>query len=117
MKNLADRIIVMYLGHIVELTTAEKLFSHPMHPYTKLLIDSILIPDPKQNKKEEQLKSIEKNTKIKENKPEGTLTQNKKNQGCCFQHRCNKFIDQCLYQKPLLTELEKEHFVACFNPN
>lgn len=113
-KNLADRIMVMYLGNIVELTTAEKLFSHPMHPYTKLLINSILIPDPKQNKKEEELKSIKEN---KENNQEVKLTQNKKIQGCCFQHRCNKFTEECLNKKPELKELEKDHLVACFNPD
>lgn len=102
-KNLADRIMVMYLGSIVELTTADKLFAHPMHPYTKLLIDSILIPDPKQNKNEEISKQEKK--------------QERKTKGCCFQNRCNKFTKECLNKKPELKELEKDHFVACFNPD
>lgn len=102
-KNIADRVIVMYLGNIVELATSKELFDHPMHPYTKLLINSILIPDPKYNK-EIDVKEI--------NKSEINIFDEV---GCPFKNRCDKATKKCFNEKPKLEEIEKGHLVACFN--
>ena len=107
-KNIADRVIVMYLGNIVELTTSKKIFEHPMHPYTKLLINSILIPDPKYHINKENLEPSK-------NKYNDISSIENSDIGCPFKNRCNKVTKECLNKKPELKEIEEGHFVACFN--
>ncbi|MBP5301537.1 MAG: ABC transporter ATP-binding protein [Bacilli bacterium] len=101
-KYIADRTVVMYLGKIVEIATSEKLFKNPLHPYTKLLIDSILAPEIK-NKKDF------KNISINDNFPSpfDNIT------GCPFKSRCPKAKKECGENLPKLKEVEKDHFVAC----
>ncbi len=54
-KYFSDRIAVMYYGHIVELTTSDELFKHPLHPYTKSLLSAIPLPDPNYEKKRKRI--------------------------------------------------------------
>ena len=54
-KYFSDRIAVMYYGKIVELTTSDELFAHPLHPYTKSLLSAIPLPDPRYEKKRKRI--------------------------------------------------------------
>ncbi len=97
--QLADRIGVMYAGHIVEIAPVHDIFKNPLHPYTRLLIDST--------------------PSIKTRKPlavtEG-VTHNMRNAppGCAYQLRCPYVMDECRVVFPPLREVAPEHFVACY---
>lgn len=101
-KHISDRIAVMYLGTMVELTESEELYANPLHPYTKALLSAIPIPDPDV---EEERKRIMLNGEIPSpiNPPAG----------CRFAGRCAYATDRCRSEMPALKEQEKGHFVAC----
>ncbi|WLR49676.1 dipeptide ABC transporter ATP-binding protein [Bacillus tianshenii] len=99
-KHISDRIAVMYLGSIVELTTKERLFQNPLHPYTKALLSSIPIEHPKQSKERIILK---KDFPSPSNPPSG----------CKFHTRCPLATDICKEKVPTWEEKEAEHYVAC----
>ncbi|MEA4892020.1 MAG: oligopeptide/dipeptide ABC transporter ATP-binding protein [Peptococcaceae bacterium] len=101
-KHISTDIIVMYLGMCVEKAPAEKLFEHPMHPYTKALLDAIPVP----NLSSRKMKSIIKG--------EVTSPVNPK-PGCRFAARCPYVKDECMQEKLELKEVEKDHFVACIH--
>ncbi|MCG5102193.1 ABC transporter ATP-binding protein [Oceanobacillus alkalisoli] len=103
-KHVSDRIAVMYLGKIVELTTKEKLFMNPMHPYTEGLLSAIPIPDPTERK--EQRKLLEGDIPDPVNPPTG----------CKFHPRCPYKTEICSRIEPEFTEKEVGHFVACHHP-
>lgn len=99
-RHIADRVAVMYLGKIVELADNNELYSHPLHPYTELLLLAIPIPDPTTKKKRIIL--------------EGDLPSPiDLPPGCPFYSRCPKRIDICNKVEPELRELYPNHFVAC----
>lgn len=101
-KYISDRVAVMYLGKIVEITTSDNLYKNPRHPYTKALLSSVPIADPKieANKKRIKLKNeLGSDVNIKA--------------GCKFQNRCMYSKEICSLEEPLLNEKEKNHFVAC----
>ncbi len=100
-KHISNRIAVMYLGQIVELTRSEQLFQNPAHPYTKALLAAIPVPDPDRPRKKMLLKG-----------EVGVTALN--NQGCCFSSRCPSVMDVCLHQEPPLLEIEPEHYAKCF---
>jgi oligopeptide/dipeptide ABC transporter ATP-binding protein len=98
---MADKISVMYLGGIVEHGSVEQIFSNPLHPYTKALISSIPIPDPKV-KREKQI-------------PQGEIPSAiKPPPGCRFNPRCPYSFDRCRVEEPKLIEVEPGHLVSCF---
>lgn len=105
-KHVSDRIIVMYLGHIVESAPAEDIYDNPLHPYTKSLMDAIPIPDPKIEKERKQ-----KRSQIKGEIPSPILTP----AGCPFCNRCPYATEKCREEAPSLREATKNHFVACHN--
>ena len=100
--DIADNIAVMYLGRVIEITSKEKLFSEPKHPYTCLLIESI----PKIGlSKDQRLSTIEGNVPI---------PLNLKNE-CGFFSRCPKKIDGlCNRGIPELNKISEDHKVSCF---
>ena len=98
MAQLADRLAVMYAGHMVEIAPVEIIYKEPLHPYTRLLIDSI--PSIKERK---PLKLTEGITHDLRNPPPG----------CIFQERCPEVMDVCRSVKPPLRELKPRQFVAC----
>ena len=101
-KHISDRIIVLYLGNIVEIAESKKLFSCPKHPYTQKLIAAVPIPDPR----------IEKNKKIE--LLEGELPSPlHPPSGCVFSTRCPKVQNDCYKEKPKLIALSNNHQVAC----
>ncbi len=99
-KYLCDRVAVMYLGHIVELSSTNKLFSNPMHPYTQALISAIPVMDPLADKEKILL---EGDIPSPVNPPAG----------CRFHTRCRMAEDKCSQEVPELREMEDGHFVAC----
>ncbi|MGK5091208.1 dipeptide ABC transporter ATP-binding protein [Deltaproteobacteria bacterium TL4] len=101
-KVISDRIAVMYLGRVVELTDAETIYHAPFHPYTQALISSIPIPDPKLKKKKIILTG---------DVPSPLCPPS----GCHFHTRCPIAKDLCKIQIPTLEPVDKtqEHWVAC----
>lgn len=99
-KHISDRICVMYLGKIVEVSEKNELYSNPLHPYTKALLSAIPIPDP-EAKRERIILEGDVPTPI--NPPTG----------CRFHTRCQYAMPICSRQEPILKDTGNEHFVAC----
>lgn len=101
-KHISDRIAVMYLGTLVELTASETLYDKPMHPYTQALLSAIPIPDPDIEESRERIKL------------EGDIPSPiDPSAGCRFAGRCRMACDRCRQEAPALREIEDGHFVAC----
>jgi oligopeptide transport system ATP-binding protein len=99
-KHISDRVGVMYLGRLVEITESEKLYENPLHPYTRALLDSIPIPDPDVKKDRELLSG---DLPSPSNPP----------LGCAFHTRCKDCMDICKTSRPEMKEVEPGHFAAC----
>ena len=98
---IADRIMVMYLGRIVETGPANTIFNHPLHPYAKALISAVPIPDVHQQRKEVLLQG---NVPSPINVPSG----------CSFHTRCPEMKNEiCKREVPPLKKIDEEHYVAC----
>ena len=102
-KHISDRIAVMYLGALVEISTKDEIFSHPAHPYTKSLLSAVPSTDPTV-KKERILLNGDIPSPI--NIPNG----------CRFHTRCYKAKKICEEQSPELKDLGGNHRCACFFP-
>ena len=101
-RYISDRIAVMYAGRIVEIGEAKAIYEDPQHPYTKMLLDSVLVPLP-DNERLEHVTPITGDTV-------GSATQI---EGCPFAKRCPRVQEMCEKKNPILSEIEQEHFVAC----
>ena len=101
-KHVSDRILVMYLGEVVEESGADELYAQPLHPYTKALISAIPIPDPKVERARQRI-VIEGQVPSPVDPPAG----------CRFAGRCPRACDRCRESKPELKELAPGHRVAC----
>ncbi len=101
-KHVSDRILVMYLGEVVEESGADELYAQPLHPYTKALISAIPIPDPKVERARQRI-VIEGQVPSPVDPPAG----------CRFAGRCPRACDRCRESKPELRELAPGHRVAC----
>ncbi|MBN8234229.1 ATP-binding cassette domain-containing protein [Halobacillus kuroshimensis] len=101
-QHISDRIGVMYLGHLVELTTSDQLYKKPLHPYTKALLSAIPIPDPDLEDEREQM-IIEGEIPSPIDPPSG----------CVFRTRCPAAMDRCAKEVPKWQEVESGHHVAC----
>lgn len=101
-KHISDRIGVMYLGNMVEMTASEKLYESPKHPYTQALLSAIPVPDPDLEKSRER-SIIEGDVPSPINPPSG----------CVFRTRCPVEKEVCAKQKPTWQEVDSGHFVAC----
>ncbi|KLV22501.1 ABC transporter ATP-binding protein [Niallia circulans] len=101
-KQISDRIGVMYLGNLVELTDSKALYSNPLHPYTQALLSAIPIPDPDIEDKRERII-------LKGELPSPVDPPS----GCVFRTRCPHAMDICANKKPDWQERENGHFVAC----
>ncbi|WP_449479115.1 ABC transporter ATP-binding protein [Streptomyces abikoensis] len=104
-RHVSDRIAVMYLGKLVELTDRTSLYTKPMHPYTKALLSAVPVPDPKRRAKRERIL-------LKGDVPSPISPP----AGCRFHTRCWKATDVCKVQEPPLLALEAGHQVACHHP-
>ena len=100
-KYISDRVAVMYLGHIVELSSAKDLFDSPLHPYTEALLSAIPTTDVSDDKKEMII--LEGDIPSPINPP----------QGCKFNTRCRDCMEVCKEIQPELVEIRPGQFVAC----
>jgi peptide/nickel transport system ATP-binding protein len=99
---IADRVAVMYLGHLVELAPTEALFDRPRHPYTEVLLDALPIADPSQRSS-------------KQDKVQGEIPfLGDRPSGCPFHTRCRYAQDRCRAEKPVLRAVGGQgHSAAC----
>ncbi|WP_417691649.1 ABC transporter ATP-binding protein [Roseibium sp.] len=102
-RHIADRVIVMYLGHIIEQGPAEVLFSNPRHPYTEALLSAIPLPDPVAERSKKRV-LLEGDLPSPLNPPKG----------CPFVTRCPIREERCAEAKPQLVPDENNREVACF---
>ena len=101
-KHISDRIAVMYLGKIVELGPAAKVFEHPLHPYSKALVSAVPIPDPVREKQRERI--ILAGDPPSPMNPPG---------GCPFHPRCPYAIADCAHIVPALENFDENRQASC----
>lgn len=101
-RHIADRVAVMYLGKIAELSPRDDLYARPLHPYAEALLSAVNEPDPVQAAKRRRI-ILKGDVPSPANPP----------QGCNFSTRCPKVMDICRSVKPDLAEVEPQRFVAC----
>ena len=104
-KHISDRVAVMYLGRVVELTESEKLYETPLHPYTQALLSAIPVPDPTIEAKRKRI-ILEGDVPSPVNPPPG----------CNFNPRCWKAQAICREVIPPLEEKQRSHYAACHFP-
>jgi peptide/nickel transport system ATP-binding protein len=103
-KNVSDRVVVMYLGKMCEIAPSDALYEAPAHPYTDLLLKSIPVPDPTVQPDPEG--------RIKGEIPSPLFPPS----GCRFRTRCPFAQERCAAEEPQLRDLGGGHFVACHYP-
>jgi oligopeptide transport system ATP-binding protein len=101
-RNISDRVAVMYLGKIVEITDSDEIYTNPLHPYTIALLSAVPIPDPKVDRTRKRI-ILRGDVPSPINPPKG----------CRFNPRCSMAIDICREQEPELRLLGNEHWVSC----
>lgn len=99
-KHVSDRVAVMYLGKIVEIADKNTLFNNPRHPYTRVLLSSIPVPDP----------DVRRERVMLEGEPPNPV---RPPSGCAFHPRCRMCIEECKTKTPALAEIEEGHHVSC----
>jgi oligopeptide transport system ATP-binding protein len=101
-RHLCHRVAVMYLGRIVELADCDDLFENPMHPYTRVLLEAVPVPDP----------AVEAGRSFRPVKGEIPSPINPP-PGCVFHPRCRIAVESCSGLRPQLREVRPNHWVAC----
>ncbi|MBQ8474594.1 MAG: dipeptide ABC transporter ATP-binding protein [Clostridia bacterium] len=101
-RHISNRIAVMYLGKMVELTDAAEIYERPLHPYSKALMSAVPMPDPKIARQNNRI-PLTGDIPSPLNAPSG----------CPFRTRCQYACDRCAEEVPEFREISKGHFVAC----
>ena len=104
-RHVSDRIAVMYLGKLMELSPAEELYTKPIHPYTSALLAAIPIPDPEQNRRRERV--------VVSGEPPNPINPPS---GCVFHPRCPRATEICREVEPPLARYPNGHLAACHHP-
>jgi peptide/nickel transport system ATP-binding protein len=102
-KNVSDRVGVMYLGKLCEIAPADALYARPAHPYTEILLQSIPVPDP----------AVRPDARrVVGEIPSPVFPPS----GCRFRTRCPRARDRCALEEPTVRAVDAGHFVACHYP-
>jgi peptide/nickel transport system ATP-binding protein len=101
-RHISDRVIVMYLGRVMEIADRDTLYAEPLHPYTKALLDAVPVPDPR----------LEATRAYRVLGGEVPSPLNPP-RGCVFHTRCPLATDECKMIIPELREVRPKHFAAC----
>jgi oligopeptide/dipeptide ABC transporter ATP-binding protein len=104
-RHVSDRIVVMYLGKVMEISPAEELYAKPIHPYSSALLSAIPIPDPKENR--------ERTRTTVSGEPPNPISPPS---GCRFHTRCSRATEICRTAEPPLTVYAGGHLAACHHP-
>jgi oligopeptide/dipeptide ABC transporter ATP-binding protein len=104
-RHVSDRIAVMYLGKLMEVSPAEELYTKPIHPYTEALLAAIPVPDPRENRARERIA-------VKGEPPNPISPPD----GCVFHTRCVHATDVCRTAEPPLVRYANGHEAACHHP-
>jgi peptide/nickel transport system ATP-binding protein len=102
-KNISDRVAVMYLGKLCEVASSDDLYARPAHPYTNVLLASIPEPDPEAD---HSSGAVIGEPPSPVNPPDG----------CRFHPRCPNADELCMVEEPQLRSMGGGHFVACHHP-
>lgn len=102
-KNISDRVAVMYLGKMCEIAPSDSLYAKPAHPYTNVLLESIPVPDP----------TVAFAGSAVEGEPPSPVLPPS---GCRFHPRCPNVQDRCRSEEPTLRSVGNDHWVACHYP-
>ena len=103
-KHISHKILVIYLGNMVEMADKDELFDNPLHPYNKALISAVPIADPRLERAK-KIQFLEGDLPSPINPPSG----------CVFRTRCPNVIEKCALEKPEISTINEKHILKCFN--